>query len=193
MTTLPTFTSVTVTSSNVYNGGIGVYTITIVADLNLYTTDIFYITFPPEVTLPSSPSCTAGSSLSQATCTSPSSNTLKVVLKFSSSPLQAGTAFTFTVTNVKNPSSTKISSGFSGIQAFDSTSNLIATFSGTAPTVKNLSPASATGTLSQYDNDVGVANQYTIVYTTINSMVAGATFQITYPSNIAASSPFTVC
>jgi hypothetical protein len=118
---------------------------------------------------------------------------LKVVLKFSSSPLQAGTAFTFTVTNVKNPSSTKISSGFSGIQAFDSTENLIATFSGTAPTVKNLSPASATGTLSQYDNDVGVANQYTIVYTTINSMVAGATFQITYPSNIVAISTFTVC
>jgi hypothetical protein len=57
MTTLPTLKSVDIKTTNVYNGGTAALTFEIVADYDLVTSDTLYITFPAEITLPSSPTC----------------------------------------------------------------------------------------------------------------------------------------
>lgn len=147
MTTLPSIKSVSVSTNNVYNGGTASLTFDLISDFDLVTNDILYITFPAEITLPSSPACSPVSQLSTIVCTSPSTNKLKAVMKFSSSPLADGTKFSFKVNNVKNAASTKKSSEFTPIQIFDSSNSNLGEFKGSAVTITNLSPAAATGTL----------------------------------------------
>ena len=147
MLTLPSITSVTISPSNVINGGTGTYTVTVVPGFSMQNNDYFYITFPTETKVPTNPQCTAGTSLSIALCTLTAPNVLQVKLTFTTSPLSSSGTFTFAVSNVQNPPSTKPSSPFTGISVSDSASNSVGTYSGT-PTVTDKSYASATGTLS---------------------------------------------
>lgn len=125
----------------------------------MQSNDYFFITFAPETKVPNNPQCTAGTSLSGALCTLTAPNTLQVRLTFIFSPLSSTGTFSFGVSNVVNPPSTKPSSSFTGISCADSGSNSIGTFSGTL-TVTDKSYASATGTLSQYNLEVSMPNQY---------------------------------
>jgi hypothetical protein len=93
---------------------------------------------------------------------------LRVRLTFTSSTLASGTKFSFKVAGVKNAPSTETTSAFSLIEAMEATGNQIAAFSGTGPSVKNLSPSPASGTLTQFDTGVSVPTDYTITYTTVN-------------------------
>ena len=114
----------------------------------MLSSDVFYITFPPEIILPSLPTCSGIILLSAATCSSPSTGMLKVVLTFAISPSPLGNMFSFKVNGVKNAANTKTTSAFSLISASDSAGNQIAIFTGTAPTITNASPAAALGTLT---------------------------------------------
>lgn len=193
MTEVPKITDVKVTSDNDYNGNVASYTVTVTPAFYMVSTDVFYITFPAEVSVSITSACSVGTMLSSVTCTQPAANQLKVTLTFSSSPLPAGSSFSFKVSKVTNAGSTKPTSVFSGIEAFDSSNNKIGTFSGTAPLITNRSPASATGTLTQQDQGVGVPNIYTIAYTTFNSLPVGSTFQIGYPTIVSAPATLTTC
>lgn len=154
MTSVPSFSAIAVATDNSYNGFTANYQIDVTPSLDMVTNDVFYIQFPPEVTLPSSPVCTVVTSLASATCTSPTSNYLKVKLTFSSSPLASGTRFSFKVASVKNAPSTKTTSAFSGIEALDSLGNQIASYTGADKTIQNTSPAPATGSLVNTDTGV---------------------------------------
>lgn len=144
MLTLPTLTSVTITPSNVINGGTGTYTVTVVPGFSMQNNDYFYITFPAETTVPKNPSCVAGTSLSAALCTLTAPNTLQVKLTFTTSPTTSSAIFSFAVSNVQNPPSTKPSSPFTAISVSDSAGNSIGTYTGTI-TIINKSYASASG------------------------------------------------
>jgi hypothetical protein len=69
--------------------------------------DIIYITFPPELTLPSIPSCQHGNLLKNLICLSPSPNVLKAELTFNTPQLADDYRVEFKVFNVRNPSNTK--------------------------------------------------------------------------------------
>jgi hypothetical protein len=122
MTSVPSFTAVAIASDNFYNGFSANYQIDVTPSLDLISSDVFYIQFPAEITLPSSPACTVVSSLSSISCSSPTSNYLKAKLTFSST-LASGTKFSFKVSNVYNAPSTKPTSAFSLIEAKDSLDN----------------------------------------------------------------------
>lgn len=114
----------------------------------MISTDAFYITFPPEITLPPSPSCSVSTLLSNVVCTSPSSNQLKAVLTFTTTPSPAGSMFEFNVV-AKNAPSTQITSIFSAISLSDSGGNKIAIYTGVdVGGIINSAPAAATGTLT---------------------------------------------
>lgn len=193
MKTLPSLTNVRVESTDTINGNGANYIITVNPSIAMYSGDIFYITFPAEIGLSGSPSCSAVSLLRSVSCSSPSSKKLKVQLTFSSSPNAAGNEFKFSVSGVTNAPSTETSSAFTDISASDSNDNPIALYSGTAPTVKNLSPAPASGSLTQNDLTVSRATIYTITYTTKNDMKSGASFLISYPTNVGVPSTLVDC
>lgn len=135
MTSVPSFSAIAVATDNSYNGFTANYQIDVTPSLDMVTNDVFFIQFPAETTLPSTPVCTVVTSLSAASCTSPSANLLKVKLTFSSSPLASGTKFSFKVASVKNAPSTKATSAFSGIEAQDSLGNQVALYTGADKTI----------------------------------------------------------
>jgi len=194
MDSVPSITAVTVTTDNVFNGGTASLTFEVTPSIELINGDVFYVDFPSEITLPTSPSCTAVTTVkSTMTCSSPSSNKLKVTLQFTTSPNPSGTKFSFKVGSIKNAASTKPSSAFTNFIMQDSTGNDISTGSTSAPTLTNLSPAAATGTLSQYDTGVSVQTDYTITYKAVNAMPGGSSFYITYPSIVTGPSSVDPC
>lgn len=102
MQSLPSFTSITVSPSNAYNGVLCGYTITVTPAIQMVTGDFFDITFPPEVTV-TTPVCTAVLILkSVSSCQLVAPNQMQIGLVFTTSPNPIGTAFSFTVSNVKN-------------------------------------------------------------------------------------------
>ena len=82
MTSLPQFRQIIITNDNIFNGYYTTYTIDITPSVLFYDDDIFYLTFPPETTLPSNPSCSSGNLLSAVYCSSPSPNRLKIEFDF---------------------------------------------------------------------------------------------------------------
>jgi len=94
METVPSFKEITVTSDNVYNGATAAYTVSVTPEIDMIRGDLFFITFPDEVTLPTTGSCSGVSQLSTTvTCAVLTSNKLKITLSFTSTPLTALTKF----------------------------------------------------------------------------------------------------
>lgn len=69
MTSTPELLTFTVTPSSGVNGATNNYKITVSSPIPEYSTDKLTFTFPTEVTLPTTISCTAGTSLSAVSCT----------------------------------------------------------------------------------------------------------------------------
>lgn len=117
MASLQSFNTIAVAPSNVQNGASTTYSFDVTSPVALLSTDVLYMTFPTEIGL-KSPSCTGISPVS-ASCTSPSTGVLKVVLTFSGGYLSESTKFTFSVSGVTNAPSTKTTSAFSNIYIED--------------------------------------------------------------------------
>jgi hypothetical protein len=150
--------------------------------------DIFYITFPPELQLPSSSSlsCTGEGLVKSLQCSlvNGMANRVKAKITFTSGSLDGNTKFTIKVNNVKNAPSTAPSSAFTDIKATDSADNDIMVYLGVGPAITNPQPASASGQLVQGNTDTGVSTDYTITYTTMNAMADSSSFLVDYPDII---------
>lgn len=129
-----------------------------------------FITFPPELALPSNPSCVQSNLLKNLICLSPSSNVLKAELTFNNPLLAEDYRIEFKVLNVRNPSSTKQTLPFYDILAADINGNNIAVYQSVGPAIKNQLPSVALGSLTQTDNTLGATTSYTFSYTTANYM-----------------------
>ena len=57
MTSVPSLDKVVITNDNIFNGKYSTYSIDVTPNLLFYDGDAIYLTFPPEITLPSNPSC----------------------------------------------------------------------------------------------------------------------------------------
>ena len=134
MTSTPNITIFTVTPGSFVTGDTTSYTIAVTVPLPVVTTDTITMTFPSEITLPSSISCTPQTSLTDVTCSLVSANTIKATLSVLGGTLAASTQFSFNLLNVKNPASTKATSAFSGVSMSDTNSLLLSRYYGT-PTV----------------------------------------------------------
>ena len=82
--------------------------------------DSIEFTFPSDLTLGSSPSCSAVTSVTSVTCTVTGTNKIKMTMNtFSPTILPASTAFTFSVNNLVNPYSTKPTGSFTTITGYN--------------------------------------------------------------------------
>jgi hypothetical protein len=68
MTSINYLNSVTVVPTSLVNGASTTYTLTVNVYTPLISSDKFTITFPSQITLPTSPSCTIGTALTAITC-----------------------------------------------------------------------------------------------------------------------------
>jgi hypothetical protein len=126
MTSVPELSSFTVTPSSYVTGETATYMFGVTATISMYSGYYMSFTFPSDITLPDSPSCSTGTYLSAISCSNSGSNTLKATFTtFSSSPLSANTQFTFTVSSLSNPYSTEPTDAFSDIYGYDSSGNEI--------------------------------------------------------------------
>ena len=70
MTTMNTFTFLGATMANLTNGAVTDYTLTLTMPIvPVMNGDILYITFPPEVKLPSNAQCTISTGITSISCT----------------------------------------------------------------------------------------------------------------------------
>lgn len=148
MATVPSFNSIKASAGSTTNGASGTYTITVNPSIRFVDGDVLYLTFPVETSVPASVTCSVGTNVKTVSCSSSSPNQVKVVLTFTTGSVAANNDFTFIVNNVKNAPSTKTTSPFTNIRAYDKDGNDIAIFTGTGPTITNTQPAIATGTLT---------------------------------------------
>jgi hypothetical protein len=89
MTGAPSFSQVIIRNDNFENGRMSTYTLEIVPNVPFWNDDSFYVTFPPELTLPSNPVCDHdGSVFRTLKCSSPLPNRLKVNFYFKRPLLQ---------------------------------------------------------------------------------------------------------
>lgn len=96
MTIIGTISTFTVTPSSVINGATNNYLVSVVSTIPHIDTDYITITFPSEITLPSSITCSASTSVSSVSC-SKSGSTVTATFTFSSGTVAKNTAFSFYV------------------------------------------------------------------------------------------------
>jgi hypothetical protein len=84
-------------------------TVLAISSLPHVTGDIIVFTVPPEIAVPSTTlSCFAlGSTLTSVVCTTTDKLTISVVLTFTGGNLNSGTAFSFQLNGIVNPSDTR--------------------------------------------------------------------------------------
>jgi hypothetical protein len=103
---LPSFKSVKVESDVQQNGQIANIEVKIIATVIMADGYSFYITFPPEIPLPSTPNCINGILTSTVNCWTLPENELKITLYFTAPPVLETVEFSFKVVGLKNPIST---------------------------------------------------------------------------------------
>ena len=113
MTSVSQFNLVSLSSTSLVNSASNNITFTINSPSILIDGDILSITFPSQVTLPSSFTCVGVTNLASSLTCSLSGTVLNITLNFSSSNLTAGTSFIFTLQSITNPSSTRSTDTFS--------------------------------------------------------------------------------
>jgi hypothetical protein len=181
----PSFQEIIIKNDNFENSKYSTYTLEIVTNIPFWNDDSFFMTFPPELTLPTNPVCDHdGTVFRTLRCSSPSPNRLKVNFYFMRPLLNDHFRFQMRVFNVRNPPSTKTTSNFRDIEAHDSRGYRISWWSPVGPTMRNLFPSITQGVLTQGSKELGATTDYTITYQTVNKMPANATFLINYPLSI---------
>lgn len=123
-------------SNSKVNGALTDYTIEFsITSLPLASGDKLFLTFPDYVWLPSNAKCTVSSTISSLDCSN-SGQSLQVKMLTLTSSL---TIFKFTVKNVQNPPSTKVSGWISGVYVTDKDGYNIASLASsfTSATIQN--------------------------------------------------------
>ena len=144
MTAINELNLVTVTPSSLINGATCNYKITVNVETPLYDTDKFTITFPSEVTLPTSPICSVVSgstTLSAVSCAPKVGQKMTATLTFNGGQIPTRTDFEFLVQNCINPPDIYPTSSFTQIFATDASDQSISGYSSTV-TIATTTPGS---------------------------------------------------
>jgi len=130
MTSIPSFEKVVIYNDNNQNGALSTYTFEMIPRVNFYNGDFILLSFPPELSLPSSPVCEGGSTLmTTLVCSSPTPNLLKLDLAVKTADLADSFRISFRVFNVRNSANTKQTEPFTDIEARDSLGRKISMYS----------------------------------------------------------------
>lgn len=136
MTGSPSFHEVVIKNDNFNNGQYANYTLQIVPNIPFWNDDQFFVTFPPELTLPPNPTCEHDQTVFRTlTCSSPSPNRLMATFYFKKPLLSDQFKFTIKVFGVRNAPSTKLTSNFLNIEAKDARGFRISWYSPIGPTI----------------------------------------------------------
>ena len=186
MTSVSQFNLVSISSTSLVNSASNNVTFTINSPSELIDGDILSITFPSQVTLPSSFTFVGMMNLASNLTYNLSGTVLNITLNFSTSPLTAGTSFIFKLQSITNPSSTQSTDTFS-FSVLSSGGYLINDYSTdvrlTTTTPSNITSAN----LSQSTSDASATGDVTFNITLINSVAAGGTLSVIYPSQITVT------
>lgn len=106
MTSVNAFTSISLSSSSLVNSASNNLTFTLLSPSQLIDGDKLSITFPTQVTLPTSFTCTGVTNLDSSLTCSLSSRTLTITMNFTTDTITAGTSFSLKLASITNPSST---------------------------------------------------------------------------------------
>lgn len=186
MTSVSQFNLVSLSSTSLVNSASNNITFTINSPSILIDGDILSITFPSQVTLPSSFTCVGVTNLASSLTCSLSGTVLNITLNFSSSNLTAGTSFIFTLQSITNPSSTQSTDTFS-FSVSSSGGFLINDYS-TDVKLTTTTPSTITSaSLTQSSLDANATNDVTFNITLINNVAAGGTLSLIYPSQITVT------
>lgn len=126
MTSINVMTNFQVIPQSYINGATTNYKIIVTPSVPMVSGDKLQFTFPPEVTVPSSISCSTSTLVSSVSCSNSGSSVLATFTY--SSTINAGTSFAFFVNSLKNPPNTLQTSDFTGISSYDSSNNQISTY-----------------------------------------------------------------
>jgi hypothetical protein len=99
----------------------------------MYNDDFLQLTFPPELTLPTTPICEGGNLLANISCSSPANNILKIEFFFKTPVLAENFRITFRVFGIRNSPNTKITAPFYNIEARDSFGRSISVYAPVGP------------------------------------------------------------
>ncbi|CAG9317925.1 unnamed protein product [Blepharisma stoltei] len=159
------------------------YTFTIAPYNTMYNNGYLLITFPSEISLPSSPNCDISGSITTSVACSIVNSQLKVVIGLSS---DTTSAFSFILHSIINPSSTKPSSSFTietliNGYSIDKLSSKI--------TVQATQPASFPNLqISLSDSGISATTSYKFTLTTLHTLPAGGYIEVAVPSQITITS-----
>ena len=107
MTDVPRLSAVSITLASNVVGAVNVYTFAFTTSIDMANGDTILIDFPPELVVPTKLTCTKLSNIGSLSCTLIDSNTVRVtVTTWTGSALAAGTQFSFSISNIRNPNST---------------------------------------------------------------------------------------
>jgi hypothetical protein len=189
MTTVDDLTRATISLGSTVNGATNTYTFSFIASSPLKDGDRMYIRVPDVITPPVSPTCSGISQLSTSLTCNTLNKEIFVTLSFSSgSTLDSGIEYSFSISDFKNPSSTKPTSALT-FQAQDSAGSLINVYTSLLD-VTITTDTAASITISSVSNENKDASKSTTMYlnfTTVHQIPISGTIVITYPSQI---SPF---
>ena len=181
VTTANTLTGVVVSSSSTVNGAISTYTFTItvtnVTPSGAYVT----ISAPSQITLPSSPVCTASTGTSTVLCSYVSSSSFQATVTFATTTIASGSSFSFNLASVVNPGTTMTTSTFmahtytSAGYAIDMKTTGITVQTTTAATISSM-------VISALNSQISVSTSYTISYLPVVTYPSGAILFVTIPS-----------
>lgn len=176
MTSLSKLTSFVPSLNNSINGAASSIMVAITVTCPLSTGSIVYFKVPAEITVSNYTSCVknSGTGLTSVSC-DPTTNSISATLT-TSSDLEAGTVFSFNVTNITNPPTNCTTSAFTGISIYDSDGSQINAYTGSTPTVQSTTPLSGTATLSQVSLVTSISTNYTLIYLPKKALAAGTRF-----------------
>ena len=187
MLTTNEFSSITLASNSTTNSETATYTFNFIASSPLVDGDQIFMQIPSSITPPTTTTCSGVTELSSSLACTILNTQIYITLSFgTSTSLDPNSAFSLSVSNFTNPSSTKPSDGFT-FEAQDSNNFTINTYT-SAVTVTFNTDTPSTITTASVANDNQDASQnatFTLTFTTVNEIPVNGSIIITYPSEVS--------
>ena len=182
MTVAGPITSFSMEASDFENGIVNTYTFSIQAQIAVIVGDKFTFTLPEEMEPPvdaSAMDCQPLDNILKMTC---QIDDRKVTIIFDEFEL-ADQAFTWTISGIKNPGSTKPSDPVSEIHFVDSQNYIVSSYSGKPIQITNSFPTLLVDgySLEQGSLTASAVTDYTIKFTPINAMPSTGSIEIQFP------------
>ena len=181
------FSNITLASNSTTNSETATYTFTFIASSPLVDGDQIFMQIPSSITPPTTTTCSGVTELSSSLACTILNTQIYITLSFgTSTSLDPNSAFSLSVSNFINPSSTKPSDGFT-FEAQDSNNFTINTYTGVATVTFNTDTPSTitTASVANGNQDASQNATFTLTFTTVNEIPVNGSILITYPSQVS--------